>query len=108
MTRRKERLTVTVDRALLDAGNDEVASGRSASLSAWVSRALAESVTKERRLAAMRDATAHYEAEFGVISERELSAQARADRDEAIVVRRPALPRTTKRPSAVTKSRRAS
>src|SRR5258708_29687236 len=47
MTPRKERLTVTVDRAVLDAGNETVAAGRADSLSAWVSRAVAERVAKE-------------------------------------------------------------
>ncbi len=107
MIPRKERLTVTIDRTLLDAGNDAVASGRSDSLSAWVNRALADRVAKERHLAAMRDAVAHYEAEFGVISERELTNQARVDRDEAIVVRPPAVTRTAKRRPAAAKSRRA-
>lgn len=50
MTARKERLTVTVDRTLLDAGNQAVSDGRADSLSAWVNLALAERVTKERRL----------------------------------------------------------
>jgi hypothetical protein len=93
MTPRKERLTVTVDRALLDAGNEAVAAGRADSLSAWVSRALAERVAKERRLTAMRHAVARYETDFGEISEREMAAQARADRESAVVVRRSATRR---------------
>ena len=59
MTPRKERLAVTVDRTALDAVTDSVA--------------------KKRRLAAMRDAVLQYEAEFGVITERELANQARSD-----------------------------
>ena len=107
MTSRKERLTVTVDRTLLDAGNAAVASGRSDSLSAWVNRALADSVVRERRLAAMRDAVAHYEAEFGVISDVELAKQARTDRDNAIVIRRSAATRTVKPRTAASKARGA-
>ena len=86
MTRR-ERLTVTVDPALIRAGQDAVAAGRAESVSAWVNLALAEHAAKERQLAAMADAMAAYEAKFGAISAEELSAQARADRESAIVVR---------------------
>ena len=39
---RKERLTVTVDLALVQAGQDAVAAGRAESVSAWVNLALAE------------------------------------------------------------------
>ena len=86
MTRR-ERITVTVDPALIRAGQAAVASGHAESVSAWVNLALAERAAKERRLAAMGDAIAAYEAEAGSISAAELSAQTRADRESAIVVR---------------------
>lgn len=97
MTRR-ERLTVTVDPALIQAGQAAVASGRAESVSAWVNLALAERAAKERRLAAMGAALAAYEAEAGSISAEELSAQARADRESAVVVRG--------KPSAVARGRR--
>jgi hypothetical protein len=87
MSQRKERLTVTVDRTLLEAGNAAVATGRADSLSGWVNLALAERAIKEKRLQAMADAVASYEAEFGAISTEEVSAQARADRSSALVVR---------------------
>lgn len=87
MSARKERLTVTVDRALIAAGNDAVAEGRAESLSAWVNAALDERVAKERALTALAEAIAVYEEEFGEISARELADQARADRESAIVVR---------------------
>lgn len=77
---------MTVDRALLRAGSEAVASGRAASLSGWVNLALHERAAKERRLAAMGDAIAAYEAEFGAISSDELAAQRRADRRAAVVV----------------------
>lgn len=83
----KERLTVTIDRELLDAAQAAVAAGRADSLSRWVNRAVAERVEKERRLAAMAEAVAAYEAEFGEITDSELLEQARADRASAIVVR---------------------
>ena len=91
MTRRKERLTVTVDRALVRVGNAAVAAGRADSLSGWVNLALEERASKERRLAAMADAIAAYEARFGEISGEELLAQERADRRAAVGVR-PARP----------------
>jgi hypothetical protein len=87
MSRRKERLTVTVDRALVVAGNAAVASGRAESLSSWVNLALAERVALERRLQAMAAAVAAYEERFGTITAEELAAQARADREHALVVR---------------------
>ena len=61
--------------------------GRAESLSAWVNSALAERIAKERRLAALAEAVAAYEARFGTISMQELDEQKRADRAAAIVVR---------------------
>lgn len=87
MSGRKERLTVTVDRALVRAAHEAVTAGRADSLSGWVNLALEERATKERSLQAMAAAVAAYEAEFGAISEEELVAQARTDRRAAIVVR---------------------
>src|SRR5688500_15670406 len=85
MTLRKERLTVTVDHELVRAGNEAVAAGRADSLSGWVNLALAERAAKERKLRAMAEALAIYEAEFGEISEAELLAQARADRRSKVI-----------------------
>lgn len=86
---RKERLTVTIDPDLLEAGHQAVAAGRANSLSAWVSRALADRVAAERRLEALRAAIALYEAEFGELSSEEIAAQEHADRRAALVVRGP-------------------
>lgn len=83
----KERLTVTVDPDLVRAGADAVAEGRADSLSAWVNLALAERARKEQRLIALADAVCAYEAEFGTITDEELTAQRRADRGAARVVR---------------------
>ena len=87
MSAKKERLTVTVDPDLIAAGNDAVSEGRAESLSAWVNAALAEKTAKERRLAALAEAVATYEARFGTISMQELDEQRRADRAAAVVVR---------------------
>jgi hypothetical protein len=96
---RKERLTVTVDANLVEAGNQAVAAGRADSLSGWVNLALAEREAKERRLQAMAEAVAEYEAQFGEITPDEMAAQARADQRAAIVVRGPrrAKPRASRK-----------
>ena len=96
MSTRKERLTVTVSPAFINAGNDAVSEGRAESLSAWVNAALAEKVAKERRLAALAEAVAEYEKRFGAISGQELADQARADRESATVVRGRARAQKTK------------
>jgi hypothetical protein len=87
MSARKERLTVTVDPELIEAGNDAVAAGKAESLSAWVNAALAERVARERRLVALAQAVTAYEERFGIISANELVEQARADRELAVVLR---------------------
>ena len=93
MSTRKGKLTVTVDQELIRAGTAAVADGRAESLSGWVNLALVERAAKERRLQAMAEAVAVYEAEFGEISDAELAAQERADRRTAVVVRsRPRRP----------------
>jgi hypothetical protein len=84
---RKERMTVTVDRELVEAGSAAVAAGNAESLSGWVNLAMAERAEKELRLRAMASAVALYEAEFGVMSSAELTAQQRADRRTAVIVR---------------------
>lgn len=86
---RKERMTVTVDRALVEAANAAVASGRASSISTWVNAALAERVAKERHLRGLAEAIASYEAEFGEMSGAEMVAQQRRDRADAIAVRAP-------------------
>src|SRR5438105_4287532 len=83
----KERLTVTVDPHLVQAGNDAVAEGRVDSLSAWVNLALAERAAKDRRLRALAEAVDAYETKFGAITPEELAVQERADRAAARVVR---------------------
>jgi hypothetical protein len=87
MTKRKARLTVTVDQSLVRAGNAAVAAGQADSLSGWVNLALAERALKERRLLGMREAVRAYEAQFGEITAEEMLAQERADRRSAVIVR---------------------
>lgn len=87
MKERKQRLTVTVDPELVEAASRAVANGQADSLSGWVSAALSEKVDRERKLGHLRAAIADYEAEFGEITAEEMVAQARADREDAVVVR---------------------
>jgi hypothetical protein len=89
MSARKERVTVTVDRDLLEAANEAVASGRASSLSTWVNTAMADRAAKDRYLRALAEAVAGYEAEFGTISDAELIAQQREDGRRSIAVREP-------------------
>jgi Arc/MetJ-type ribon-helix-helix transcriptional regulator len=83
----KKRVTVTLDKALVQAGSKAVAAGRADSFSGWINEALSEHVAKERRSQALAEAIADYEAEHGVISSAELTAQARVDHARALVVR---------------------
>jgi Arc/MetJ-type ribon-helix-helix transcriptional regulator len=95
----KERLTVTVDRDLIETAEEAVRDGRADSMSGYVNAALAEYSAKQRRLAALADAIEAYEAEFGEITEKEVEDQIRADREKAVVVRGKAgaLKRSTRR-----------
>ena len=101
MSERKERVTVTLDRALVEAANAAVAAGRADSLSAWVNLALAEQVARERRLSALSTLLAEYEAEYGVITPEELAFREREDRRKAIVIRGSASVPARKRRSKV-------
>jgi hypothetical protein len=94
VTRRKERLTVTVDPDLIDAGNEAVAEGRADSLSGWVNTALTERAARDRTLKALAGAIADYEAEFGGITDEEMASLQRADRETAVVVRGRQAPST--------------
>jgi nucleotide-binding universal stress UspA family protein len=84
---RKQRLTVTVDVDLIEAGSQAVASGRAQSLSGWVNDALADRREKEQRLTALATAVAEFERRSGTITAEEIAAQQRADRTDAVVVR---------------------
>jgi hypothetical protein len=97
MTPRKERLTVTVDPDLIEAGNQAVAAGLAESLSGWVNAALVERAIRDRRLRSLSDAITAYEADHGQITADEMATQARRDREEAVVVR--GSRRTSKAPA---------
>ncbi len=78
---------MTVEPELIAAAHQAVAEGRAESVSGWVNTALADRAARDRRRRALGEVVAAYEAEFGVISDEELAARERADRESAIVVR---------------------
>lgn len=69
----RARFSATVDPDLLAVGRAAVAEGRADSLSAWVNTALERQVAHERRLQAMDEFIAEYEAEFGTITEADIA-----------------------------------
>ena len=83
----KERLTVSVDAELAAAAASAVNEGRAESVSAWVGEAMREKAAKDRQLIALAEAVEAYEAEHGSISDEEIAAQGRADRDAAATAR---------------------
>lgn len=93
-------MTVTVDPELVEAANRAVADGEAESLSGWVSAALTDKVAKDRKLADLQKAVEAYEMEFGEITPEEMAAQARTDREGAVIVR-------GRRPVVSGRSRRA-
>ncbi len=56
-------------------------------MSVWVNRAIAAKSEHRQRLAAMAEALADYEAEYGEISEEEIAEQRRQDLRAAAAVR---------------------
>ncbi|CAN5423174.1 hypothetical protein BH23ACT3_BH23ACT3_23150 [soil metagenome] len=102
----KRRLTVTVDPHLVEAGQRAVEAGRADSVSGWVSAALEDKIRRDRRLELLAAAVADYEREFGEITDAEIVAQQRADRDDAVVVR--GRRRPTRSPSVSSSSSLAS
>ncbi|MDQ3305575.1 MAG: hypothetical protein M3535_06275 [Actinomycetota bacterium] len=83
----KQRLTVSVEAELVEAGKRAVGVGEASSLSAWVNAALADRADKDRRLQALAAAIADFEADFGEITSEEIAVRRRADRETAVVVR---------------------
>lgn len=83
----KRRVTITVDDVLVDEASLAVAEGRAESVSAWVNEALIERSERDRRLRALAELVAGYEAEHGEITETELAEQVQRDRDAAAATR---------------------
>ncbi len=86
MTQR-ERLSATVEADLLAAGRAAVGEGRAESVSAWVNDALRLKADHDRRIRALDDFLAAYEAEHGTITDEEIRQATRRARVGAVVVR---------------------
>ncbi len=83
----KERLSVSIDPHLVEAGRAAVEAGRSDSVSAWVNEALERQAAHERRLRALDELFGAYEEEHGEITVAEMDAARRRFKERAIVVR---------------------
>ncbi len=83
----KERLSASVDPDLIAAAQEAVAQGRAESVSAWVNEGLRLKAEQDRRLRALDEFLAAYEAEHGEISEADMRDAARRARARAVVVR---------------------
>lgn len=83
----KQRLSASVDADLIAVAQEAVAQGRAESVSAWVNEALRQKAAHDRRLRAVDEFVAAFEAEHGEITEDEMRAAARRARGRAVVVR---------------------
>ncbi len=83
----KRRLSATVDADLVEASRAAVEAGSAESMSAWANDALRLKVEHDRRLRALDEFIAGYEAEYGEITEDEMAEAARRARERAVVVR---------------------
>ena len=83
----KRRLSVSVDAELVAVAQEAVTEGHAESVSAWVNDALRLKADHDRRLQALDDFLAAYEAEHGEITDDEMRDAARRARERAIVVR---------------------
>src|SRR6266853_6974811 len=83
----KQRMSASVDAELVAVAQEAVAAGQAESISAWVNDALRLKADHDRRLRALDDFLAAYEAEHGEITEEEMREAARSARGRAVVVR---------------------
>jgi Arc/MetJ-type ribon-helix-helix transcriptional regulator len=83
----KRRLSASVDAELVAVAQEAVTGGHAESISAWVNDALRLKADHDRRLQALDEFLAAYEAEHGEITEEEMRDAARRARERAIVVR---------------------
>lgn len=83
----KQRLSASVDAELVALAQEAVTGGRAESVSAWVNDALRLKADHDRRLQALDDFLAVYQAEHGEITDDEMRDAARRARGRAIVVR---------------------
>ena len=83
----KQRLSASVDAELVAVAQEAVAMGQAENVSAWVNEALRLKADHDRRLRAVDEFLAAYEAENGEITDEEIRDAARSARGRAIVVR---------------------
>jgi Arc/MetJ-type ribon-helix-helix transcriptional regulator len=83
----KERLSASVDADLVAVAQEAVAQGHAESVSAWVNEALRLKVAHDRRLRALDQFVAAFEAEHGEITDAEMREAARRARGRAVIVR---------------------
>ncbi len=93
----KRRVTLTIDADLLDEARAAVNDGDASSVSAWVNQAMADKSENKRRLKALGEAIADYEAEFGKITPEEVAEQRRLDEIAAEQVRADGVRRRSQR-----------
>jgi hypothetical protein len=83
----KRRLSASVDAELVAVAQEAVTDGHAESISAWVNDALRLKADHDRRLQALDEFLATYEAEHGEITDEEMRDATRRARERAIVVR---------------------
>lgn len=83
----RQRLSVSVEADLVEAARTAVAAGRAENLSAWVNEALRRQVDHDRRMRALDEFLAAYEAEHGEITDDEIRDATRRARARAVIVR---------------------
>lgn len=83
----KQRLSASVDAAVLAAAEKAVSEGRATNVSAWVNDALRRQAEHDRRMRALDGFLESYEAKHGVITDDEIHEATRRARARALVVR---------------------
>jgi Arc/MetJ-type ribon-helix-helix transcriptional regulator len=83
----KRRLSASVDAELVAVAQEAVSAGQAESVSSWINDALRLKVGHDRRLRALDEFLAGYEAEHGEITDSEMRDAARRARSRAVVVR---------------------
>lgn len=83
----KQRLSASVDTAVLAAAQAAVSEGRATNVSAWVNEALHRQAAHDGRMRALDAFLERYEAQHGVITDDEIRAVTRRTRARAVIVR---------------------
>jgi Arc/MetJ-type ribon-helix-helix transcriptional regulator len=94
----KQRLSASVDAELVAVAQEAVAAGQAENVSAWVNDAFRLKADHDRRLRAVDEFLAAYEAENGEITDEEIRDAARSARGRAMVIRGQREPRDQRAP----------